>query len=63
MPSHFTPYGSPHTPDTVVKATALDLLKCCKEKVLPACASGSVATVAQDFLSMAVYLGIATLIL
>lgn len=25
----FTPYGSPLTPDTVVKATALDLLSLC----------------------------------
>ncbi len=58
-----TPYPSPFTPHPPVQATALDLLKCCKEKVLPACASGPVATAAQDFLSMAVYLGIATLIL
>ncbi len=56
-----TPYPSPFTPHPPVQATALDLLKCCKEKVLPACASGPVATAAQDFLSMAVYLGIATL--
>jgi hypothetical protein len=53
-----TPYPSPLTP---VQATALDLLKCCKETVLPACASGPVATMARGFLSMAVYLGIATL--
>ncbi len=58
-----TPYPSPFMPHPPVQATALDLLKCCKEKVLPACASGPVATAAQDFLSMAVYLGIATLIL
>jgi hypothetical protein len=57
-----TPYPSPFTPHPPVQATALDLLKCCEEKVLPACASGPVATVAQDYLSMAVYLGIATLI-
>ena len=59
----FTPYASPLTPDAVVKATALDLLKCCKGKVLPARASGTVATVVQVILSLAVYLGIATLIL
>jgi hypothetical protein len=63
MPGLFTPYGSPPTPDAVVKATALDLLKCCNGKVLPARASGPVPTVAQDILSLAVYLGIATLIL
>jgi Mg/Co/Ni transporter MgtE len=41
----------------------LDLLKCCNEKILPARASGPVATVTQDILSVAVYLEIATLIL
>ena len=58
-----TPYPSPFTPHPPVQATALDLLKCYKEKVLPARASGPVATVAQDILSVAVYLGIAMLIL
>jgi hypothetical protein len=58
-----TPYPSPFTPHPPVQATALDLLKYCKEKVLPARASGPVATMAQDFLSLAVYLGIAALIL
>ena len=64
MPALFAPYGSPLTPDAVVKVTALDLLKCCKccnGKVLPARVSGPVAIVAQDILSLAVYLGIATL--
>jgi Mg/Co/Ni transporter MgtE len=46
-----------------VQATALDLLKSCKEKVLPTRASGPAATVMQDIFSVAVYLGIATLIL
>ena len=63
MPALFAPYGSPLTPDAVVKATALDLLKCCNGEVLPARASGPVATVVQDILSVAVYLGITTLIL
>jgi hypothetical protein len=61
MPALFAPYGSPLTPDAVVKVTALDLLKCCNGKVLPARVSGPVAIVAQDILSLAVYLGIATL--
>ena len=58
-----TPYPSPFTPHPPVQATALDLLKCCKGKVLPTRASGPAATVMQDILSVAVYLGIATLIL
>lgn len=62
MPSLFTPYGSP-IPLTQLLWRALDLLKCYNGKVLPARGSGPVATVAQDILSLAVYLGIATLIL
>ena len=58
-----TPYPSPFTPHPPVQATALDLLKCCNGEVLPARASGPVATVVQDILSVAVYLGITTLIL
>ena len=61
MPALFAPYGSPLTPDAVVKATALDLLKCSKGKALQARVSGPVAIVAQDILSLAVYLGIAML--
>jgi hypothetical protein len=44
-----------------VQATALDLLKCSEGKVLPARVNGPVAIVAQDILSLAVYLGIAIL--
>ena len=61
--SLFTPYDTPLTPRTAVNTAALDLLKGCKGKVLPARESGPVATVVQDILSVAVYLGIATLIL
>ena len=56
-----TPYHSPFTPHPPVQATALDLLKCCNGKVLPVRVSGPVAIVAQDILSLAIYLGIATL--
>jgi hypothetical protein len=58
-----TPYPLPFTPHLPVQATALELLKCCKRKVLPTRASGPAATVMQDILSVAVYLGIARLIL
>jgi hypothetical protein len=56
-----TPYPSPFTPHPPVQATALDLLKCSEGKVLPARVNGPVAIVAQDILSLAVYLGIAIL--
>lgn len=61
--SLLTLYASPLTPHAVIKTAALDLLKCCNGKVLPARARGPVATVAQNILSVARYLGNATLIL